>query len=96
MSGEGKRLKVQPGAELYRTARWQELVRKIRTRDKWTCQVSGVLLLGKYPAADSPVVDHKIPHEGDEALFWDEQNLWLVSKGWHDAQKQSLDKRRSR
>lgn len=94
LSTEGKRAKVQPGAHLYKTARWQRLVDKIRLRDGMVCQVTGLSLIEAYPGALSPVVDHKTPHEGDEALFWDEENLWLVSKGWHDSQKQAQDKRR--
>ena len=94
LSATGKRAKVQPGSHLYNSAKWKRLVAKIRVRDRMICQATGALLIGKYPDALSPVVDHKTPHGGDEALFWDEENLWLVSKGWHDSQKQSQDKRR--
>lgn len=75
------------------TARWQRLRKKILKRDGLICQQTGVALLGKYPAANSPVVDHRKPHRGDPALFWDEQNLQAVSKEWHDRTKQSLERR---
>ena len=52
------------------------------------CQQTGVILMGKDPAHDSPVADHILPHRGDPALFWDEQNLQTVSKAWHDREKQ--------
>lgn len=90
---EGKRVKVQAGAELYSSARWKRLVERIKVRDRMICQATGALLVDPYPGALSPVVDHKRPHQGDEALFWDEENLWLVSKGWHDSTKQAQDKR---
>lgn len=77
----------------YKTARWQKLRRQILKRDGYTCQQTGVALIGKYPAGNSPVVDHKKPHRGNEALFWDEENLEAVSKEYHDKEKQSLERR---
>lgn len=61
---------------------------------RWpVCQKTGVLLTGKHPDPDSPVVDHKEPHRGDPDLFWDERNVEVVSKRYHDSKKQSLEKR---
>lgn len=77
----------------YKTSRWQKLRRKILKRDGYTCQQTGVALIGKYPAGNSPVVDHKKPHRGNEALFWDEDNLEAVSKEYHDKEKQRLERR---
>lgn len=51
-----------------------------------------MLLIGKYPAPDSAVVDHKTPHRGDEALFWEPANLQAVSKAYHDRDKQSIER----
>lgn len=75
----------------YKTARWQKLRAKVLVRDLFTCQRTGVLLTGKYPAPDSPVVDHIKPHRGDEGLFWDEGNLHAVSKAYHDREKQAAE-----
>ena len=75
------------------TSRWQRLRLKVLERDGYVCQQTGVALIGKHPAPDSPVVDHKVPHRGDAALFWDEANLQAVSKLWHDRVKQGLEKR---
>lgn len=72
----------------YRTPRWQALRRKVLLRDGYVCRQTGVPLIGKYPAPDSPTVDHIKPHRGDPALFWDEANLQAVSKEWHDREKQ--------
>lgn len=78
----------------YHSTRWQKLRMRIITRDKYTCQRTGALLMGKARAPDSPVVDHIISHNGDEKLFWDESNLQTVSKEYHDSVKQREDKRR--
>jgi 5-methylcytosine-specific restriction protein A len=81
----------QPYRRWYKTARWQKLRAKVLLRDKYTCQRTGVILAGKHPAPDSPVVDHIRPHRGNEAMFWDENNLMAVSKAFHDSQKQSAE-----
>jgi 5-methylcytosine-specific restriction endonuclease McrA len=88
-----KRDAAQHWRAWYKTARWQRLRRSVLERDNWTCVQSGVLLVGKHPAANSPVVDHIRPHHGDPSLFWDEGNLQTVSKGWHDKVKQALEAR---
>lgn len=77
----------------YKTSRWQKLRERILIRDRYICQKTGVLLIGKYPAPDSPVVDHKTAHRGDERLFWDEDNLHAVSKAYHDSTKQAEERR---
>ena len=84
---------TQPWRTWYKTERWRRLRLQILKRDLFTCQQTGVMLIGKYPADDSPVVDHKVPHHGDPILFWDERNLQAVAKGWHDTTKQSLERR---
>lgn len=76
----------------YKTARWQKLRKRIIERDGLFCQQTGERLSGKHPAHNSPVVDHKRPHRGDPDLFWDEGNLQVVSKGYHDSVKQRLEK----
>lgn len=75
----------------YKSKRWQDLRDAVLTRDLYTCQKTGVLLTGKHPAPNSPVVDHVIPHHGDERLFWDINNLQAVSKEYHDGEKRSQE-----
>ena len=75
----------------YHSARWQKLRQRILVRDMYTCQQTGVLLIGKAGEPNSPVVDHIVSHNGDEYLFWDEANLQAVSKEYHDSQKQRED-----
>ena len=76
----------------YKSKRWQELREQVLVRDLYTCQHTGVLLTGKAPAPDSPIVHHKVPHRGDEQLFWDINNLECVSKEYHDPEAQRMEK----
>jgi 5-methylcytosine-specific restriction endonuclease McrA len=87
-----------PWRAWYGTARWQRLRQEVLIRDAYTCQRTGLICGGKYPAPDSPTVNHKKPHRGNEALFWDIDNLETVSKAEHDAaiqreEQQSLHQR---
>ncbi|MFG6550307.1 HNH endonuclease [Sulfitobacter sp. M21595] len=77
---------------LYRTKRWRETRLEVLERDGWTCRQTGVFLTGRYPAADSPVIDHIKKPEGNLALFWDLANLQAVSKAWHDSEKQRQER----
>ena len=42
--------------------------------------------------AAASVVDHRIPHKGDAALFWNQENWQALCKRCHDAGKQSQDR----
>lgn len=92
-NSEADRTAFAPWRAWYKTKRWQKLRAEVLVRDGYTCQATGVLLIGTHPAPDSPVVDHKIPHRGDPDLFWDPGNLWAVSKAYHDGEKQRLERR---
>ncbi|KPF47079.1 HNH endonuclease [Rhizobium sp. AAP43] len=76
----------------YGTERWKKLRRQVWVRDKFICQKTGKLCIGRYPAGNSPVADHKIPHRGDERLFWDPDNIETVSKAYHDGEKQRQER----
>jgi len=75
----------------YHSARWKRLRLEVLTRDLYTCQQTGVLLVGGPNEPNSPVVHHKIPHKADERLFWDIDNLHAVSKEWHDSEARSQE-----
>ncbi len=75
----------QPWKAWYKTARWRRLREEVLIRDAYTCKRTGQVCGGKHPAPDSPVVNHKRPHRGDERLFWDIENLETVSKAVHDS-----------
>lgn len=88
--------KYSPDAQVrswYKSARWQALRLMVLERDLYTCRQTGVVLIGKSPAPNSPVIDHVIPHKGDERLFWDPNNLQAVSKTYHDSDKQRSERR---
>ena len=76
----------------YKSARWHKLRQQVLIRDMYTCQQTGVVLAGKSPAPNSPVVDHKIPHRGNEALFFDPENCQSVTKQWHDSTKKRMER----
>ena len=78
----------------YYTARWKALRLEVLKRDAYTCQKTGQVCVGRYPSPTSPVVDHIIPHRGDERLFWDPANLQTVSKEYHDKVKQAEERAR--
>lgn len=80
----------------YKTERWQKLRQEVLRRDLYRCQQTGVLCIGKYPAANSPVVDHIKQHHGDEVLFWEPGNLQTVSKAYHDSDKQKQERAEAR
>jgi 5-methylcytosine-specific restriction endonuclease McrA len=45
---------------------------------------------GKVAAAN--VVDHVVPHHGDQKLFWDESNLQALCTSHHNSDKQMFEK----
>ena len=44
---------------------------------------------GRVTAAN--VVDHKVPHRGDQTLFWDKANWQSLCKPHHDSDAQKKD-----
>lgn len=87
-----ERNEAQPWRGWYRTKRWRDLRMAAFERDLWTCQRSGELLLGRHPAPNSPVANHRRPHRGDPALFWDIDNIETVSKAVHDGLVQAQER----
>lgn len=87
------RNRMSPWRQWYKTKRWQELRHEVFLRDSYRCQRSGELATGRYPAPHSPVANHKIPHRGDPALFWDINNLETVTKAVHDGLIQAEERR---
>lgn len=45
---------------------------------------------GKFVKAS--VVDHVVPHRGDEQLFWDESNWQALCKNCHDSKTMTEDR----
>lgn len=74
-------------AKLYDRVEWKRLrLEQLRAAPFCAfCNAQGHLV----PAT---VVDHRIPHRGDEALFFDRGNLQSLCKRCHDGAKQALEK----
>ena len=64
-----------PYNNLYRTARWRRMRREFLNENPRCAMCGGA----------AKVVDHIIPHRGDEALFWDEGNWQPLCMSCHSA-----------
>lgn len=51
------------------------------------CPVPGTGKTGK-----ATVVDHIVPHRGDDRLFWDEENWQALCKNCHDSKTMTEDR----
>lgn len=85
-SPDANRSLFSPWRKWYATTRWRKLRMVVLTRDLFTCQRAAC----GWSTADTSllVADHRTPHRGDEALFWDEGNLQTLCKPCHDRHKQ--------
>jgi len=84
-----QRRSTQPWRAWYKTTRWQKLRQRVFLRDHYTCQ-----LCGKLEGNTSRLIgDHKEPHRGNEAAFFNEENVWTLCKPCHDSEKQKQEKR---
>ena len=82
---------AQPWRRWYKTARWQRLRMDVLVRDLFTCQWPGCgRVVGD---ASQLVADHRVPHRGDAALFWDAANLQCLCKHCHDGPKARAEAR---
>lgn len=78
------RYKTQPWRKWYNSAAWRSLRWEVLTRDHFTCQMCDLI----EPNTSKLVGDHKTPHKGDKALFFDMSNVWTLCKDCHDGVKQ--------
>lgn len=84
-----QRIVFEPWRKLYATARWRKLRMDVFMRDRFKC----CMCLRVDGNTSRLVCDHVIPHKGDEALFWDEDNLQTLCKPCHDSDKQKMERR---
>ena len=72
---------------MYKTARWKRLRALILAREPLCrmCKALGI-------TSPSDVVDHIVPHRGDDRLAWDEANLQGVCTPCHAGPKQSFER----
>jgi 5-methylcytosine-specific restriction endonuclease McrA len=68
------------------TYRWQ-LARKAFLAEHPLCECEDCLA-GEKRLTVATVVDHHIPHRGDERLFWDRSNWRAMAKPCHDRKTQ--------
>lgn len=66
-------------------AQWRK-ARLAFLREHPFCAVCGKALRGS-----DAVVDHIVPHRGDDALFWDESKWQALCKFCHDSHKQRAE-----
>ena len=86
---EAKRYDRQRGTSAQRgyDYRWQKASKVFLRRNPLCvyCQRDGHVV-------PSTVVDHKIPHRGDQVLFWDELNWQTLCQYHHSSDKQIEEK----
>lgn len=73
--------------KLYDTTRWKRL-RLNQLSNAPLCAYC--LLLGR--VSNATIADHITPHKGDEALFYNADNLQSLCKPCHDSVKQQQEK----
>lgn len=78
-------MSIAPWRGWYKTARWRALRSTTLLRDLYTCQKCGRL----EGNTSLLVCDHKQPHRGSPALFWDQGNLWTLCQSCHASTKQA-------
>ncbi len=77
-----------PWRRWYGTAAWRSLRLEVFARDLFTCAMCKVI----EPDTSKLVCDHREPHRGDAAKFWDNANLQTLCKSpCHDKHKQQIE-----
>lgn len=74
---------------LYNGSAWKQ-ARALQLRREPLCRMCREL--GQY--VEAGVVDHVVPHRGDERLFFDTENLQSLCKPCHDRHKQAQEHQR--
>ena len=84
MLGVGARAKGEGSTARGYNYKWQKARERFLSDNPLCCYCERI---GRVTAAS--VVDHKIPHRGDESLFWNESNWQPLCKPCHDITKAS-------
>ncbi|WP_246748779.1 HNH endonuclease [Rhizobium setariae] len=83
-----ERERTQHWRKWYHSAEWKVLRMLVLIRDRFTCQ-----MCGKVDGNTSRLIgDHKEPHHGDRAMFFNEDNVWCICKPCHDGDKQRMER----
>lgn len=71
---------TRTGVALYNTRRWRQESREYLAGNPYCVAENGTC------STLATVVDHRIPHRGDEALFWDRFGNWqAMCRAHHNA-----------
>jgi len=79
----------QQAAKWYKSRAWQQL-RSAQLSAHPYCQCPHHK--GKDRSAVATIVDHKTPHRGNKAVFFDRKGLQSMTKQCHDSFKQSQER----
>lgn len=71
------------GRSLYKTARWKRERKEFLAEHPYC--VASSAQAGVACGRPSAVADHRIPHRGDEGLFWDSDNWQALCGRCHNA-----------
>lgn len=82
-----KRYKSSSYKWLYHTSKWAK-IRHLFLMEHPLCECEYCIKNKTYWTAN--VVHHKIPHKGNEILFWDEANFMAMNKHCHDKYEAQL------
>lgn len=80
--------RARPWSRLYSTARWKRLRARQLASEPLCCMCGE---LGR--VTEATVADHKVPHKGDEVLFFNARNLQSLCKTHHDSSKAKQEAR---
>jgi 5-methylcytosine-specific restriction enzyme A len=71
--------KSDPARQWYMTQAWQKLRQFVFVRDNFQCAECKEIIADKAKLR----CEHKVPHQGDAALFWDIENCITVCADCH-------------
>ncbi len=75
------------------TTKWDKAA-KAHLSDHPLCRYCELGAFGQAPRVTAAtLVDHIVPHRGDQALFWSRRNWASACKACHDGPKQALEAR---
>lgn len=81
-AAERRRGREEPWRALYQDPRWQTLRRRVLAAASHLCQCEDCAR--RVVPRPAGVVDHRVPHRGDQELFFDPANLRALAKVCHD------------
>ncbi|MBX5303098.1 HNH endonuclease [Rhizobium sp. NLR12b] len=81
---EQERAQRAPWRRWYGLKRWRDMRWDVLVEAAFQCQMCARI----EGDTSKLVADHRKPHRGDPALFWDRNNLWCLCEACHSTEKQ--------